>query len=119
MVTGVTATPESAHPVIGAPAGKEGHMSAVVLNHEQADEESGCKRNKQNVEPIVRAIEGPTGERPGQCQRYGSNHHFEDFSTRGRIATSPLRRPLVRSLSGSMLCWMRHDARAEDDRTRP
>ena len=95
VVDGVAATPgvvgrqrqradDAAHPVVESSAAEESTMAAIVLDHEQADEEAGCRDRQQQAQPVAKAQSHPH-QHPQSSEGPGGQRQLEHAADLARL----------------------------------
>jgi len=98
MVDGVGAPPEiirrerehaehASDPVVGMPLAKEGAVSAIMLDHEKADQEACRRQGEQEAEPVAEA-QGRPHQHPEQDERPGRDRELENTPPAARLAVA-------------------------------
>jgi hypothetical protein len=77
---------EPADPVIGVAGGEIGAVAAIVLDHEQADQEEGRRHDHQQGRPPVSGGPQEPGGDPDQDQRPCRQDEFEQAARQARLA---------------------------------
>jgi hypothetical protein len=68
-------------PVIERGAPEEGAMAAIVLDHEEANDEAGGRRCKEQADPPKPVIGREPRESPKNRQRRRAEHDFQDAAS--------------------------------------
>jgi hypothetical protein len=68
---------QPADPVIGNPSSKEGTVTAIMLDHEEPDEECSCRHHQYQPKPVA-LVQQKAHSQPKRNQGDRGNYNFDD-----------------------------------------
>jgi len=72
-------------PVVRETAAKEGAMTAIVLDHKKAHDESGCRQSEQQAKPVA-GVEDSPHQNPKKDERDNRDNELKDAARAARLA---------------------------------